>query len=268
MASGSRLSFGERIQLVGAVIALALPNAFPDLVKNLFINRLIIFCAFIWLIHILWPHVSAVDRLYTFAGIALVGSVWLAVYVANSAATASSDNNGGSAPVVADNRNPNAPLNPATVTLEDLFFRDFSTTGATAIFGGKTIHSPTLGDVHIRTCSSVDFIHNTVTVSVYIPFWNDTANLSKEMLRLVDARQVAKEDLTGIKVEGRQPGDSTTQTSEGLVFSGIEYIYHEKEISAEDLGDLTRLYSDNGLKVQFRSQSYLEVAKLKAQNNK
>ncbi len=56
MGSGSRLSFGDQIQLVGAVIALTLPNAFPDLVKSIFISRLIMFGAFIWLIQVLWPH--------------------------------------------------------------------------------------------------------------------------------------------------------------------------------------------------------------------
>ena len=161
-----------------------------------------------------------------------------------------------------DNRNPHMPINPATLSLEDLFFRDLSST--MSVYGGKTFHSQKFGNIHIRTCSSVDLGRNVITVGYYIPFWNDTAKLVKDLFSLLDVRQLIKDDLV-IRAETKEPGDSDTRSSSDAVFSGIVYIYHEKEMSAEDIGALTKIYTSKSIRVQFRSQSYLEVTKLKAQ---
>ena len=110
----------------------------------------------------------------------------------------------------------------------------------------------------------MDLGRNVITVGYYIPFWNDTAKLVKDLFSLLDVRQLIKDDLV-IRAETKEPGDSDTRSSSDAVFSGIVYIYHEKEMSAEDIGALTKIYTSKSIRVQFRSQSYLEVTKLKAQ---
>ena len=162
-----------------------------------------------------------------------------------------------------DNRNPNKPLNPSTLTLEDLFFRDLSSS-TMSVYTQKTLRSAQFGDVRVLTCASVDLDRNVVTVGYYIPFSSNTVTVVKDLLWLIDIDKLVKDDLA-FKAETRYPGDSNTRSSATAVFTRVVYIYHEKEISAEEIGRLTTLYSSKNLRVQFRSQSYLEVRKLKAE---
>ena len=57
-------------------------------------------------------------------------------------------------------------------------------------------------------------------------------------------------------VEGKVLGESGITKSEDLIFSGRIFIYHESDLSLEQIGALAALYKSKGIDVKFRSHEY------------
>jgi hypothetical protein len=113
--------------------------------------------------------------------------------------------------------------------------------------------------VSIEQYVALDLERGTKLIQFYIPVWNDTFNVC---ISFLDNYRKALEDADLVSFSSKGIGDSDINSSKDLSFAGRIFIYHESELTAEQLGDLTRLYKSNNLYVQLRSSSYLSFKKL------
>lgn len=100
-----------------------------------------------------------------------------------------------------------------------------------------------------------DFISNSYFASFYIydtPLLYDVssqlANRHAEILTLVNSQGF---------ITGRMPGDTSSMPDSDLQFTHLFYIYHYRELTPEQIGELHKLFRDQGLIVQFRGPEYL-----------
>ena len=143
---------------------------------------------------------------------------------------------------------------PRSLTLYDLFLTDFK--GSQKI-GTKIKFTDNRNGrtVTVEEFAVINLERNTQILEFYIPFRDDTyriaANLSNDYQRFLSHDVVMS-----------QKGDSDLNSSQTAVFTGVIFIYNESELSAEQVGNLTKSFQDQGAKVQFRSASYLSNRKL------
>jgi hypothetical protein len=99
-----------------------------------------------------------------------------------------------------------------------------------------------------------DFASNAYFLSFYIYDTNDMYNACwaiaakyKDVLSTINAQ---------VLVSMRTPGDTTSSPDSDLRFTHIIYIYFNKELSPEQIGELHKQFADNDLIVQFRGWEY------------
>jgi len=63
------------------------------------------------------------------------------------------------------------------------------------------------------------------------------------------------------------PGDSDISSTDSIAFSGLVYIYIDFDFTAEQKGELTKLYKGKGLILRLRSSDYLAFNRQKAAGN-
>jgi len=85
---------------------------------------------------------------------------------------------------------------------------------------------------------------------------------------LADAYESLLSKSDELEMIGKGIGDSTVSSSHDAKFSGTVFIYHESEMPAEQVGDLTRLFRSKNVHVQFRSSAYLSFKKMQIQADK
>jgi hypothetical protein len=91
-------------------------------------------------------------------------------------------------------------------------------------------------------------------IQTYIPHSEDTFRICANVINLIPGVL----DLSNaISMHGKLTGGTRIASSTDAVFSGLVFIYHEDEMDAEQLGDLTRMYKTCGYKAEFRSQGHL-----------
>ena len=86
-----------------------------------------------------------------------------------------------------------------------------------------------------------DFIYpDPFTLMKYVNIVGEYRNIMKHM------------ELVKVK-GGGMPTDSAQTSSDDLTFSGRVYIYHEDDLSLQQLAALERLYNSKGLSVSFKA---------------
>jgi hypothetical protein len=68
-----------------------------------------------------------------------------------------------------------------------------------------------------------------------------------------------------VTFQTKRPGDSDASNSKECRFTGSVFIYAESEMTAEQIGELTREYRSAGLLLQLRGSDYLSTEKLRIQ---
>ena len=99
-----------------------------------------------------------------------------------------------------------------------------------------------------------DHAANTKFIGFYIPAASDTYQIC---IYLAESYKVFMDEFGGsVHVEFKSAGDFSYIPSHELTFTGRVYIYHETELSHEQLGQLIALYREKNLHVQFRGSNY------------
>ena len=62
---------------------------------------------------------------------------------------------------------------------------------------------------------------------------------------------------SNVLIVSKNPGDTAKIFSKDLHFSGRIYIYHEDDLTLQQLGFLEGLYKANNLSIQFRGSDYV-----------
>jgi len=146
---------------------------------------------------------------------------------------------------------------PRSLTLYDLFLTDFP--GSQRIGQNWKVTNPK-GSLNIQYFSVIDLERRSKLLTFYIPVWQSMHDLCAYIFDQINSRNLTMPEEINMSQKGI--GDSNVSTSKEAVFSGRIFIYHETELSAEEIGDLTKLYKTKNLDVQFRSSSYLSFRKM------
>lgn len=142
--------------------------------------------------------------------------------------------------------------NPKELSLYDLFLTDFP--GVQRI--GETWKIKKDKDsLKVSYFSVIDLEFQAKVLTFYIPNWRSMYDLCVFILDQIESKKLTIPE--AINMKQKAIGDSTISSSQEAKFSGRVFIYHETELSAEEIGDLTKLYKSKGLNVQFRGSSYL-----------
>jgi hypothetical protein len=147
---------------------------------------------------------------------------------------------------------------PRDLTLYDLFESDFS--GSQKIGGNWQASQPDGLEISITQWVVIDLERNTKVLEFYIPYWDDTVGVCVAIANKYQ-NALKQADEMGFMT---QKGASALHSSKDAVFSGMIFIYHEKELTPEEIGQLTSLFKQRGVEVDFRSGSYLSIRKLEA----
>lgn len=109
--------------------------------------------------------------------------------------------------------------------------------------------------VKIKIAYSVymDFAARSRFMSIYIASSPATYHACQQVPNFY--QEVLKES-EEVEVHLKKPGDHATEYSKELTFTGKVYVYHEDDLTLEQLGSLEALYKTKGLLPQFRGQSY------------
>ncbi|HLJ22226.1 MAG TPA: hypothetical protein VKU84_18605, partial [Stellaceae bacterium] len=146
---------------------------------------------------------------------------------------------------------------PKQQGLRDLFGSDFnlpSLDRTLTVTVGEGSDTLTL-DVEFRILSSI--AANSDFIAVYIPMTTDPIPVCRYF---ADACQQIYDELKApILASARNPGDPNAGKSKNLVFSRRIYLYHENEISLEQMSVLSASYRARELDVQFRGPAYRET---------
>lgn len=141
---------------------------------------------------------------------------------------------------------------PIRLTLYDLFLTDFS--GAQKAGGHWSMSNSTNRNLAVEQFVVLDLERGTKFIQFYIPRWEDTFNVC---VALSDLYEKALAEAEQVEFSGKDPGDTDVSSSKDTVFSKTVFVYHESELTAEQIGVLSKLYRDKGLRVQFRGSVYL-----------
>jgi hypothetical protein len=151
---------------------------------------------------------------------------------------------------------------PEDINLLDLFDHDFPS-ATSKIGGGWTLQPKETSQpsMHVYYYVMLEFGSSSKFVSFYVPSSTDAYNVCAS---LADYTPQALDEAGRFGVTGKeQSGDSTLNTAKEAVFTGRVYIYSQADLAVDDLAKLTDLYRSKNLKLQFRSNDYLENQQLK-----
>jgi hypothetical protein len=117
--------------------------------------------------------------------------------------------------------------------------------------------SSTTGTIMVKILATkyYDFLANAYFYSVYLPGTDQMFDLCNALAR--QYKEIIETPLSSLKVSGRRPGDTSTMLDEDLMFAGRVYIYHNRELKPDEIGDLFKIFREKKLSVQFRSWEYL-----------
>ena len=144
------------------------------------------------------------------------------------------------------------------LTVFDLFNTDFK--GTQKICNRSILkHNDTGKEIRIWVCAVVDLERANKIVQCYVPSWKDTFGAATTIVELIpDTLKFS----TDIKIESKPTGDTRIESSDEAHFSGLVFVYHETDMNAEQLGDLTKAYRESGYKVTFRGSAHLAHRKM------
>jgi hypothetical protein len=148
------------------------------------------------------------------------------------------------------------------LTLHDLFIYDFSHENNTNKVGGGWTLAANKTGAKLRVTYFVIFKmdSNSKHLQFFVPFTQDIYNVCVDLSAFYP-KALKEANEFGITGKGRA-GDSTLNNSKEAVFTGRIFIYSEADLASEELGKLTTFYKSKNLKLQFRSNDYLEHEKL------
>ncbi len=149
---------------------------------------------------------------------------------------------------------------PEKLTLYDLFLTDFS--GSQMIGRSGPVNTPD-GQIKIEYFFIIDLERRSKLLEFYIPWSHHTSDLCIDISDLINSQILTLPKDADVNISQKGIGDSNVSTSNEAIFSGRVFIYHETELLAEEIGDLTKLYKTKNLAVQFRSTSYLSFKKMR-----
>jgi len=150
---------------------------------------------------------------------------------------------------------------PSHLALYDLFLTDFKVlaVGRTQPFqrpGGS-------GSVMVERRVAYELATNTKFVMMYVPSVEDTYGICSSLATTIKPFLEEAGNLQAIGKAGiKPPGDSDKESMSDAVFSGRVFIYTEWLLTAEQIGQLTKIYSDQNLKLLIRGSEYLDYQKL------
>ena len=100
-----------------------------------------------------------------------------------------------------------------------------------------------------------DVTANSKFLAFYIPTSRHTLEIIKSLAteRLDWINQIENT----IHFNNQVQGNTSPVLSKNMVFSNVIYIYHEDVLDAVQIGEMTRMFKDNGLVLQLRGTSYL-----------
>jgi hypothetical protein len=148
---------------------------------------------------------------------------------------------------------------PNELTLHDLYMLDFAAAGGATFQSYDVLNDPKGHPVNIEKTVRLDMDRGSRSVAFYLPYWDDTSGVASFMVKRV---KPFLDMWAQFVVTTKPTGDADVLSSKDVPFSNRVYFYSEKELTAEQTGDLTKLYRENGLQFLPRSQSYLSVQKL------
>jgi hypothetical protein len=147
---------------------------------------------------------------------------------------------------------------PDHLTLYDLFLTDFKVlaVGRTQPLqrtGGAS------GSVMVERRVAYDLATNTKFVMMYVPSVEDTYGICNYLSTTVKSFLEEAGNLRAIGKAGiKPPGDSDKESVADAVFSGRVFIYTEWTLTAEQIGELTKSYSSQNLKLQIRGSEHVD----------
>jgi len=143
-------------------------------------------------------------------------------------------------------------------TLHDLFMSDFRVT----LRSSDTRAEPIPGlKVPIEFSANVDMNTRTKFLMFYIPQSPRTYDLCVTAANI--SQDIARK-YPPVEVKGRALGDSPGWSSSDAVFNGVVYVYHETDLTTDDIRRLTEGYKTLGLSPVFKTSDYLEIRKYEA----
>ena len=104
----------------------------------------------------------------------------------------------------------------------------------------------------------MNFESKSKFISVYVPhssFGYMTYEICKKIPELCEV--YLRDAADRVFVGSRDPADSSMEGSDQLIFTGKIFVYHEDELSLEELGSLESLYKSKKLFPQFRGLNYV-----------
>jgi hypothetical protein len=137
-------------------------------------------------------------------------------------------------------------------TLEQLFKTDFERTMRTHSELSLTAPGAVTDKIMIQIYYDMDA--GTYFIWFYIPMSPRTADAIRY---LADGYQAPSEKLRqGVEVVSRDPADTTSRKFSEFIFSRRIYIYHEVDLSVQDIAELDTLYRTKNLILQLRGRQY------------
>lgn len=205
------------------------------------------------------PVVSTV--LISLAAAVLAGGAWWFFFAwAPSKVTVSSSTPVSSAPVgqAAPAAPTPVPPDPSKIpALYDLYLFDFPrllNSGRESEFEARGAPGE---KIRIPFRVHMDFESKSKFISVYVPHSRFDYVAYEVCKRLPELYEIYLRDADSILISTRDPADSSSQRSDELVFTGKIFIYHEDEMSLEQLGALEMLFKSKKLLPQFRGPNYV-----------
>jgi hypothetical protein len=135
-------------------------------------------------------------------------------------------------------------------SLRDLFSKDFDT--MLRAHKDEVITGPTGTGTVVIAQVYYNFDAKSKFVGFFIPSVPDVYNVCVFLSGQVDK---ALEDLAKASVSGGTPGQMLRQ--EDLVFTRLVYLYHESDLSIEQMAALKQIYRSRQLDVKFRGADYI-----------
>jgi|SRR5450759_4551944 hypothetical protein len=155
------------------------------------------------------------------------------------------------------------PIKP--LTLREYFNTDFHFGGFNddkVIRIGST-NEPCGREVTISCAIKFDFSANAEFLCIYVPSFVNAYIVLQSFPSLVS--QLRTELKSGPSMEFSEGLYQDMHHSNALKFTGRIFIYHEDDLSTEQLGSLITLYKSHGLTPDFRGPNYREIKWLQDQ---
>jgi len=157
-----------------------------------------------------------------------------------------------------DNSNPYYDIDPHTLTLHDLFMRDFvgQKVGATWPIGEPR----DIPGSKIKWFVVIDLQARARFLEFYITLARDTYNLCKIIVESY-TQALQEPEKIGVMKQGPAIGESSGHSSDESVFTGAVFVYYEGQLSDPQIVKLTDLFASKNLRVSFRGPAYLDNRK-------